>query len=208
MKRLPWLIHCLGGAERLGCAVNLRVEHLQRSKSRTDGSPDPLSFFELSDMWKPAGQEHWRSLHDGMDLVALWFMQSTNFCEPHPLTNMSICCQLLERLHQWNHIHLACWARACRLVPAAFLFTTGGVERGHALREKTGGFMSSCGPHRHVPTTITHARREREREREGGREREGEGERGREREKERERGRGRERERERESSVNAQGGAH
>ena len=95
-------------------------------------------------------QENWRLLHDGLDLAAMWYMHLSDFSAPHPLTGSSDFAELLERVHEGNHIHTACRARSCWLVKAMNAFTTGSVERGHSLRKSSRGWLSSCGPHRHV----------------------------------------------------------
>lgn len=150
MAHIPWMVDSMGGASRLGAAVDLQPQHLQRCRQSEDGTPDPASFFVPSDTWKPAEKENWHHLHDGLELAAIWYMHLSNFSAPHPLTGSSEFAELLERVHEPNHIHLACRARSCKLVPAMDPFTTGSVERGHSLRLSSRGWLSSCGPHRHV----------------------------------------------------------
>ena len=157
LGHIPWMTESMGGASRLGAAVDLQPQHLQHYGEGEDATSGPMSYFAPSSMWKPAEKDNWRLLHDGLDLVALWYMHLSDFAAAHPLTNSSDYAELLERVHQGNHIHPACLARSCALVKAMAAFTTGSVERGHSLRRGSRGWLSSCGPHRHVrpPSALT-----------------------------------------------------
>jgi hypothetical protein len=144
----------MGGAERLGSAVPLPTPDLLRREStlrwKPGHAPKPTGLFKPSSLWDPADRRNWRLFTDPTDLSVMHYMQQADFTAPHPLTGSALYAMLIEKMHQGNHPHPSCWARSCTLVPAARMFTTGGVERGHAATLGVRGFLSSSSGANHV----------------------------------------------------------
>ena len=150
----------MGSTARLAAAVLLSLEHMHPNEDMRDELrsarlghvPRGRDFFQPSSMWDPADKNNWREINDPMDLAVRWFMHLSDFSAPHPLSGSALFCALIERLHLSNHRLPACLARDCALCPPMKALTTGGVERGHSSFWSVKGWLSACGPIRHVRT--------------------------------------------------------